>query len=207
MTKLIGLHIDLEEKLEEICWRFLWIKWNWCIWTCMHLQKSLEMIAFFLGGPYIIFILVWWRHYVHVWIVLCEPFAKENCTLCLKEYIVFRHELKELDVFFSLCFNITKSSKYSYQSNSCDFQSLNILNYLCFYLGPQMCKKVASFKLEIPIWFLIDKLINAWQLDIDLKESKYPMGVFQVYILLGVSNQLCHKKHYCIEWKYHDFSH
>lgn len=158
MTKLIGLHIDLEEKLEEICWRFLWIKWNRCIWTCMHLRKSLEMI-FFLG-PYIIFILVWWRHYIHVWIVLCEPFAKENCP-------------------------------YSYQSNSCNFQSLNILNYLCFYLLPQMCKKVASFKLDIPIWFLINKLINAWQLDIDSKESKYPMGVFQVYILLGVSDQYC----------------
>lgn len=131
---------------------------------------------FFFWGPYIIFILVWWRHYIHVWIVLCELFAKENCP-------------------------------YSYQSNSCEFQSLNILNYLCFYLGPQMCKKVASFKLDIPIWFLIDKLINAWQLDIDSKESKYPMGVFQVYILLSVSNQLCHKKHYCIEWKYHDYSH
>ncbi len=37
----------------------------------------------------------------------------------------------------------------------------------------------------------IDKCLAI--LDIDSKESKYPMGVFQVYILLGVSDQLCHK--------------
>jgi hypothetical protein len=119
--------------------------------------------CFFFGGPYIIFILVWWRHYIHVWIVLCEPFAKENCP-------------------------------YSYQSNSCDFQSLNILNYLCFYLGPQTCKKVASFKLDIPIWFLIYKLIKCLAIGHRFERVKISNGGFSsVYFIGCFRSILCHK--------------
>jgi hypothetical protein len=49
-----------------------------------------------------------------------------------------------------------------------------------------MCKRLPLSNWTSLFDFLIYKLINARQLDIDSKESKYPWGVFQVDISLGV---------------------
>jgi hypothetical protein len=74
------------------------------------------------------------------------------------------------------------------------FSKFEYFELSLFLPRPPNVQKGCLFQIGHPYlisYLQIDKCLAI--LDIDSKESKYPMGVFQVYILLGVSDQLCHK--------------